>query len=256
MTNNPKVSIITVVLNNKNTIGECIKSVLNQSYLNLEYIVIDGGSTDGTLDVINSYEKVDLIVSEPDNGLYDAMNKGIARAKGEIVGILNSDDLYLDKNVISDLVGLMVLSDSDIVFSDVIIVKKDTGKFYRYYMAHYFRPWMLRIGFMPAHASTLLKKSLYDNYGNYSLNFKIVSDFNLFVKIFNRNIKWKYLDRISVKVRSGGVSDSGFVGKLSMALEIRRSLKNNKLRTLIIFQLLRYFIRLIELIAKPKKMSL
>jgi glycosyltransferase involved in cell wall biosynthesis len=251
--NFPKVSIITVVLNNAKEVQVAIESVLSQDYPNIEYIVIDGKSTDGTMSIVNSYESIDFIVSEQDNGLYDAMNKGIKLSTGDIVGILNSDDSYLDKSVISDLVSLMVSSDSDLVFSDLLIVKKGTKKISRYYMAHYFRPWMLKIGYMPPHPTTLLKKDLYDNFGNFSLDYKIVSDFDLFVRLFNfKNIKWNYLNRITVIMQDGGISNSGFIGKISIALEINRCLKNNQVQTLLIFQVFRYIIRLIELIVKPK----
>jgi len=249
----PKVSIITVVLNNVKDIQVAIESVLSQEYPNIEYIVIDGKSTDGTMSVVNSYESIDFIVSEPDDGLYDAMNKGIELSTGDVVGILNSDDSYHDRSVISDLVNLMVSSDSDLVFSDLLIVKKGTKKISRYYMAHYFRPWMLKIGYIPPHPTTLLKKDLYDTFGNFSLSYKIVSDFDLFVRLFNsKNVKWKYLDRITVIMQDGGISNSGFIGKIAIAFEINRSLKNNQVRTLFIFQLFRYFIRLIEYIVKPK----
>jgi len=251
--NFPKVSIITVVYNNVKEIQNAIESVLSQDYPNIEYIIIDGKSTDGTMNIVNSHESIDFIVSEPDDGLYDAMNKGIEISTGDIIGILNSDDLYIDKNVISDLVNLMISSNSDLVFSDLLIIKKETGKIYRYYMAHYFRPWMLRLGYAPPHPTTLIRKNLYKKFGNYSLSYKISSDFDLFVRLFNyKNIKWKYLDRITVKMQSGGISNSDYTVITVKAFEINQSLKNNQVRTFYIFQLLRYLIRLIELIVKPK----
>ena len=252
--NLPKVSIITVVYNNQEHIQGAIQSVLNQDYSNIEYIVIDGNSNDGTISAIEEYsDQIDCFISSPDKGIYDALNKGIELSTGEIIGILHSDDLFVDERVVSDIVAAMEKQEAEFTFSDVIIVDPDTKKVIRYYMAHYFSPWMLRIGWVPPHPTAFIKKSIFKEFGNYSLEYRIAGDFDYFVRIFyGRKIHWTYLDRITVIMSSKGISNSGFANKILMAKEINKSLKANKVWALPVFQLLRYIIRIVELIVKPK----
>ena len=249
-----KVTIITVVFNNVEHIQNAIRSVLSQDYLNIEYIVIDGNSNDGTILAIEEFKnEIDYFASSPDKGIYDALNKGIEKATGEIIGILHSDDLYIDKHVISDMVRMLDSQSAELVFSDLILVNPETKKIFRYYMAHYFNTWMLRTGWMPPHPTVFMKKTIYDEFGGYSLDYKIVGDFDYFLKIFHgRKIYWTYLNRITIVMGSKGISNSGFLNKILIAKEIRRSLKNNKVWSLPIFQLFRYFIRIFELLIKPK----
>jgi len=249
-----KVSIITVVYNNVENIQNAIQSVLRQDYGNIEYIVIDGNSNDGTISAIEEFEnQIDCFISSSDKGIYDALNKGIELSTGEIIGILHSDDLFIDTRVVSDMVERMQSKDAEFIFSDLIIVNPQTQKIIRYYMAHYFKPWMLRIGWVPPHPTVFMKKNIYDEFGGYSLDYNIAGDFDYFLKIFyGRKINWTYLNRITVVMGSQGVSNSGLLNKILMAKEIRRALKNNKVWSLSIFQLLRYFIRVFELLIKPK----
>ena len=249
-----KVSIITVVYNNVEYIKNAIQSVLSQDYLNIEYIVIDGNSNDGTISAIKEFEdQIDYFFSSSDKGIYDALNKGIEISTGEIIGILHSDDLFIDTKVVSEMVSKLQSEDAEFIFSDLIIVNPETKKIIRYYMANYFKPWMLRIGWVPPHPTVFMKKTIYDEFGDYSLDYEIASDFDYFLKIFyGRKIHWTYLNRITVVMGSKGVSNSGISNKILMAKEIRRALKNNKVWSLSIFQLLRYFIRVFELLIKPK----
>lgn len=252
--NQPKVSIITVVYNNLNHIQNAIESVLSQDYTNIEYIVIDGQSTDGTIQAIDDFkDQIDIFISSSDKGIYDALNKGIKISTGEIIGILHSDDLFFDSRVVTDMVELLELKRAEFIFSDLIIVNPDTKKLLRYYMAHYFRPWLLRVGWIPPHPTIFMKKKLIEEFGNYSLEYKIASDFDYILRIFNgRKINWTYLNRISIIMGSKGISNSGFSNKFLMAKEIHASLKSNNVRTFAIFQLLRYFIRIIEFLIKPR----
>jgi hypothetical protein len=155
--------------------------------------------------------------------------------------------------VVSDMIHTLEQQESEFIFSDLVIVNPETKKLIRYYMAHYFKPWMLRIGWVPPHPTVFLKKTLFDEFGLYSLDYKIASDFDYFVRIFHsRKIRWTYLNKITVLMCSKGISNSGLSNKILMAREINQSLKKNKVKSLMIFQLLRYLIRVFELIIKPK----
>jgi len=250
-----KVSIITVVYNNVKYIGESIESVLSQDYHPVEYIVIDGGSTDGTLDVVEKYrDKISVFLSEPDDGIYDALNKGINIATGDVIAILHSDDLFCGECVVSDMVKRMSDTKSEFCFSDMVIVDSVSDKVLRYYMAGYFSRWMFRMGWMPPHPTCFINKSLFDEFGLYSLKYKVAGDFDFLLRIFyKRDIHWSYLDRVTVKMRQGGVSNSGLISKKIIAKEINHSLRSNNVWSLPVFQLGRYFIRLLEFLIKPKK---
>ena len=228
--------------------------MLSQNYALLEYVVIDGGSTDGTLDIIKEYsDRISIIISEPDDGIYDALNKGVREAAGDIVAILHSDDLFCDKYVVTDMVDKMTINKSEFCFSDMVIVDRASGAVQRYYMAHFFNRWMFRMGWMPPHPTCFIKKSLFDDFGYYSIDYKVAGDFDFFLRLFyGKDIKWSYLDRVTVKMRQGGVSNSGLGSKLTIANEINRSLRFNNIWSLPVFQLGRYLIRILELLIKPK----
>jgi glycosyltransferase involved in cell wall biosynthesis len=252
-----KVSIITVVFNNVKYIENAINSVLSQSYNDIEYIVIDGGSTDGTIDVIKEYQdKISVFISEADKGIYDALNKGIAHSSGDVVAILNSDDQFCNTCIVSDMMHKMDESNAEFCFSDMVIVDNLSGRILRYYMASYFKRWMFRIGWMPPHPTCFIKRSLFDEFGVYSTDYKIAGDFDLLVRFFyGRNIRWSYLDKISIKMSASGVSNSGWRSKRLIFNEISRSLHSNGVWSLSIFQLIRYIIRMLEIMIKPKKNS-
>ncbi|MCK5559753.1 MAG: glycosyltransferase [Thermoplasmata archaeon] len=165
-----KVSIITVCFNNDSTIKDTIDSVLNQSYKNIEYIIIDGDSADKTKDIITSYgNKIDQFVSESDRGIYHAMNKGIKLVKGDIVGMLNADDFFCDYDIIEKLVKEFVTENLDAVFGDVQFVNsQNLKKIVRYYSSKHFHPSKFKYGFMPAHPSFYVKRELFSKYGYYS----------------------------------------------------------------------------------------
>jgi len=248
------VSIVTVVYNNKELIEGAIESVLSQKYKSIEYIVIDGGSTDGTVEVIKKYrDNISVFLSEPDDGVYDALNKGIALATGDVIALLHSDDLLCDENVVADMINKMFESESEFCFSDMLIVDNQSGKVLRYYMANYFSHWLFRVGWMPPHPTCFINKSIFDEFGLYSSKYKLAGDFDFLVRIFHqRDIKWSYLDRVTVMMRSGGLSNSGIKSKLLAFKEINSSLKANNVWSNPAFQLGRYVIRLIEMLVKPK----
>lgn len=252
-----KVSIITVVYNNVESIGGAIQSVLSQDYDNVEYIVIDGGSTDGTIEIIKEYlDKISVFISEPDKGIYDALNKGVLCASGDVVTILHSDDKFCNTYVCSNIMKHMDKTRAEFCFSDMVIVDNVSGEILRYYMASFFKRWMFRIGWMPPHPTCFIKKYLFDEFGMYSTDYKIAGDFDLLVRFFyGRKIRWSYLDQITIKMSAGGASNSGWQAKRLIFNEISSSLKSNGIWSLSIFQLIRYIIRMLEIMIKPKKNS-
>lgn len=248
----PLVSIITVVYNNVDYIERAIHSVLSQSYKFIEYIVIDGGSNDGTLNVINNYkDQISYFLSEKDNGIYDALNKGIYNATGSVIGILHSDDEFFSKHVVSNIIHDMYKTKSEFCFSNVIITNREMDRVFRYYKSNYFRKWMLRVGLMPPHPSCFIKKSLFDDFGNYSTKYLIAGDFDFMVRVFyGSNIKWSYLDQTSIKMRTGGLSNSNFKNKLISAKEINTILKDYGVFSMYLFQIIKYFVRCVEILAR------
>jgi glycosyltransferase involved in cell wall biosynthesis len=254
---NIKLSIITVVRNGEKTIKDTIDSVFSQTYSDIEYILIDGCSTDKTVDIINGYEKkIFKLISEPDEGIYDALNKGIIRASGDVVAILHSGDKFCNTHICSDVIKHMDKTKAEFCFSDMVIVDNFSRKILRYYIASYFKRWMFRIGWMPPHPTCFINKSLFDEFGMYSTEYKIAGDFDLLVRFFyGRKIRWSYLDQITIKMSGDGVSNSGWRSKWLIFNEINLSLRSNGIWSLSIFQLIRYIIRMLEIMIKPKENS-
>ncbi|WP_198018167.1 glycosyltransferase family 2 protein [Hippea jasoniae] len=204
------VSIITVVYNNKDTIKDAIESVLNQTYENIEYIVIDGASTDGTVDIVKSYgNRIDKFISKKDNGIYDAMNKGINLASGDIIGILNSDDFYVDSKVIEKVVEVFKDKNVDSVYGDLVYVDKDdTDKIIRYWKSKEYKEGLFKKGWHPAHPTFFVKKEIYNKYGVFNLDFKIAADYELMLRFLEKyKITTSYLPEVLVKMRIGGKSN-------------------------------------------------
>ena len=245
-----KFSLITVSYNSVLTIEETINSVLNQSYKNIEYILIDGGSNDGTLDIINRYkERISTIVIESDQGIYDAMNKGIEIAKGDIVGILNSDDVYTDENTIEKVFNEIEATPSlDVYLSDIAFFEGTIYnlKVVRRVRAKYFRPWKLRFGWMPPHPGMFIKRDVFNKLGNYDLSFKIASDYEFCIRAFwKAEIKYRFLDLCSVYMREGGISTKNLQSNLIITEEIIKACKKNIFYTNYFFVLSRLPIKLI-----------
>lgn len=207
-----KVSIITIVLNGVDYIDKTINSVINQSFTNIEYIIIDGGSKDGTIDIIKKYEnKIAYWVSEPDKGIYDAMNKGIRLAKGDIVGILNSDDFYADENVIKNVVEVMSKNNVDSCYGDLVYVdRNDINKIVRYWKAGAFNKERFKKGWMPPHPTFFVKRKVYEKYGYFNLDFPLAADYELMLRfLLKYEITTEYIQKIIVKMRMGGTSKPG-----------------------------------------------
>jgi len=230
MKNNPLVSIITVVFNNKDTIESTIKSVLGQTYKNIEYIVVDGGSTDGTVDVIKKYDKyISKWVSEPDNGIYDAMNKGLKLATGDIVGFLNADDVLNSNDCISAIVKTFEENDVDAVYGDnVHSDRNNLNKIVRYWDAKEYDVNNFKKGWMPPHPLFCAKKQIYNKYGYYRTDLKIAADYELMFRfLYKYRVKAKYLPKVTVKVRTGGISNRNIKNILIANYEVYKSWRLN-----------------------------
>lgn len=225
-----KISIITVCYNSAETIEKTFQSVAMQTYSNLEYIVIDGGSKDNTLAIIK--KNTNLItkwISEPDKGLYDAMNKGIELATGDIIGILNSDDTFYNDSVLEELASFHSNHEIDASIGN-IVQHNEQGKIVRKYSAKTWLPEKLKFGFMPAHPAIFFKKELFENYGKYALDFKIGADYELITRFFLKNkITWKYSGISTTAMLIGGVSSSGYQSYKLITKEIAKALNRNNI---------------------------
>jgi len=250
-----KISIITVVLNNAECIEECIKSVLDQTYKNIEYIVVDGGSTDGTVEIIKKYEnKIAKWISEPDRGIYDAMNKGIKLATGEIVGMLNSDDFYASNDVISTVVKEFQKKNVDSVFADLVFVKRDDiNKIVRYYKSSNFSPKKFGYGWMPAHPTFFAKREVYEKYGVFKLKYKIAADYELLLRFLGKyHISYSYIPKVFIKMRTGGQSTKNFKSNWILNKEIISACAENGIKTNYLKVYSKYFVKILELFGRPK----
>ena len=228
-----KISIITVVWNNKDTIKDAIDSVLNQTYKDIEYIIVDGASADGTIEIIKNYEdKITKFISEKDKGLYDAMNKGIKLATGDIVGILNSDDFYMDEFVIEKVVKTFKEKKIDSVYADLVYVKPDNlNKVVRFYDSSKFHLSKFAYGWMPAHPTFFVKREIYKKYGLFRTDLKIAADFDLLVRfLYTHKISYYYIKEVLVKMRVGGLSTS-FSSIWINNLEVLKVCKKNNIDT-------------------------
>jgi len=205
-----KISIITISYNSSNTIKETIDSVLSQDYDDIEYIIIDGKSTDDTIEIIRSYgDKISYLISEQDDGLYDAMNKGIRAATGDVIGILNSDDFYYTNHVISDVAEVFIFNNIESVYGDLLYVDTiDTDNIRRYWKSGDFDLKKMRKGWTIPHPTFFVKKEIYNKFGLYSISLKSASDYEMILRLLYKNkISVSYLPKIMVKMRIGGISN-------------------------------------------------
>jgi glycosyltransferase involved in cell wall biosynthesis len=226
-----KISIITVCYNSAITLETTIKSVIAQSYNDIEYIVIDGGSTDATLDLIKKYDKyIAKFISEPDNGLYDAMNKGVAMATGDVVGLINSDDLFCDNNALKKVADIFLRDATlDSVYADLYYVSQtNTDKIVRKWVTGNKRKF--KYGWHPAHPTFYIKKKIYDMHGLFDLTFSLAADFELMLRFLDRyNISTEYLKEPLVKMRLGGETNKSFKNIINQNSECIRAFKENGL---------------------------
>lgn len=226
-----KISIITVCYNSEATIEKTIQSVAAQTYEDIEYIIVDGNSKDSTLSIVEKYQGVvDQLISEPDKGLYDAMNKGVKLATGDYVGIINSDDTFHSNTVIEEIEFFLGKNDLDASIGN-IIQHNEEGETKRVYNSKSWKPERLKIGFMPPHPSIFFKRTLFDEYGYYHLDFKIAADYELIIRYFLKyKIKWKYSGITTTSMLIGGLSSSGLESYNKVTEEINIGLERNGIK--------------------------
>lgn len=250
-----KFSIITVCLNSAATIRRTLESVGAQDHAEREYIIVDGGSTDGTLEIIrNSGIRVDKLISGPDRGIYDAINGGLAAATGDVIGILHADDVYQSADVLSGVARAFAASpQADMVFGDVVFVSPDdTDRVVRYYGSRRFRAWKLRFGWMPPHPGTFIRRSACQRIGPYALDLKIAADYEMFVKaLLVQRMRFVRIDRVLVRMRAGGLSTSGLRSSVRLNREIVTACRRNGVYTNLFLVLLKTPFKLLELFRLP-----
>lgn len=245
------ISIITATYNSASTVRYTFDSILSQTNHDIDYIVVDGGSQDGTVDIIKEYEKrFDgrmRWISEKDNGIYDAMNKGIRMAKGGLIGILNSDDFFTSDDVLYT-VAENLTEDLDAVYGDIHFVQPDNlNKCVRYYSSRNFRPWAVRFGYMPAHPSFYIRRCIYERYGLYSLEYKIAADFDMIVRLFCKyKIRAKYIEKDFVTMRTGGISTSKISHRILITREDARACRSNGIYSNFLFCSIKYLTKVFE----------
>jgi len=226
------ISIITVVYNNRDCIESAIKSVLCQTYKDIEYIIVDGGSTDGTLDIIRSYgTKISKLVSERDGGIYDAMNKGIKMASGDIVGILNSDDSYANDSVIESVVSVLKDKNIDACYGDLVYVdRRRTDRIVRYWKARAYQEYLFSTGWMPPHPTFFAKRWVYEKYGDFDLALSAVADHELLLRLmYSHKIRTCYIPKVLVRMRLGGITNNNVLNILKQNCAIIKTLREYKI---------------------------
>ena len=247
-----RISIVTATYNSGKTLRDTMRSVLSQKYDDYEHIIVDGGSKDNTMDVVRELEPLYKgklkWISEPDKGIYDAMNKGIRMATGDIVGLLNSDDFYSSDVILSAVASNM--KEVDAVYGDVHYVDdSDLTKCVRYYSSASFSPKRMRMGFMPAHPSFYCRRELYLKYGLFDTTFKIAADFEQLLRlIYIHSIRLKYLPLDFVTMRTGGASTSGFKSHKNILADHLRAYKKNGVRANLFLEAIRYPYKLGEIL--------
>ncbi|KFF00371.1 family 2 glycosyl transferase [Chryseobacterium formosense] len=228
-----KISIITVCWNSEKYLKTAIESVLNQTYQNIEYIIIDGGSTDSTLEIIKNYEPLFegrmKWISEKDGGIYDAMNKGINHTSGDIVGLLNSDDFYISNSVLQKISNAFIRENVDSVYADLYYVKEnDTDKIVRSWKIGEKCSFMS--GWHPAHPSFFVKKEVYDKFGNFNTDYRIAADFEIMLRFLEKYaISTFYIKEFLLKMRLGGESNKNFKNIKRGKNEILQAFKSNNI---------------------------
>ena len=254
-----KISIITTAYNSARTLRDTMDSVLRQSYSDYEYIVVDGASKDGTVDLIREYEPRFegrmRWVSEPDRGIYDAMNKGIAMATGDVVGLLNSDDFYTSDDVLETIAREFVSPAApDAIYGDVHYVdEKDITKVVRYYSSKKFTSKRMCMGYMPAHPSFYVRRECYERYGTFDTTFRVAADFeNLLRMIYINKIRTRYVAKDFVAMRMGGASSSGLKSHLRIVSDHFEAFRKHGLTPSYVLYFLRYVKKLFEFSKKNR----
>ncbi|MES2838618.1 MAG: glycosyltransferase family 2 protein [Bacteroidota bacterium] len=237
-----KISIVTVCYNSEKHIKSAIESVINQTYPNIEYIIVDGGSKDKTIDIIKSYgNKITKFISEPDKGIYDAMNKGLKMATGDYLAIINSDDFYINNTAIEDVVNELEKQNTDSIFADLIYVNEENPDTeVRYWKQKPFVKNSFKTGWHPAHPTFIVKNEVYKKYGYFNLDFKLAADFELMLRFLEKyQISSCYLPKAIIKMRLGGATNKNLKNIYNQNIECYKAFKVNDISVSILYPVFR-----------------
>ena len=231
-----KISIITATYNSEATLKSCMISVLHQSYQNIEYVIIDGNSTDETLDLVKQHQlqfpKIEFkILSEIDNGIYDALNKGVQLATGDVIGFVHSDDVLASDSIVSKIAEVLKNSNVDGVYGDLEYVNKEnTNNIIRYWKSKNFHPKLLKQGWMPAHPTLFLKREVYLKHGNFDLSYNIAADYDFMLRVLkDQSLKFSYIPEVITKMRVGGASNRSLKNIIQKTKEDYRAIRSNNI---------------------------
>jgi len=228
-----KISVLTISYNSEKTIEDTIKSVLSQDYKSLEYVIKDGGSTDKTLAIIDKYKReIAVVKSEKDSGIYPGMNQAIALATGDVIGILNSDDLYAYPQVLSEVAETFTKTNCDALYADLVYVNRDnTDKITRIWKSGQYKEGAFLKGWMPPHPTFFVKKELYEKFGVFNTELKSAADYEIMLRFIHKNkVKLAYLPKTIVKMRDGGASNITLKNRIKANLEDRKAWKINGIK--------------------------
>lgn len=248
-----KISIITVAFNAAETIEGALLSLAQQTFQDMEHVVIDGGSSDGTQAVVSSHgDRISRFLSEPDHGIYDAMNKGLALATGDVIGFLNADDAYANKNVLSRVAETMERYQLDALFGDVVFCHRENpDQIVRRYSSSHFRPDRIAWGWMPAHPALFVKREVFQKVGPFRTDYRIAGDFEFVARAFgNQSLRYRYLPEVLVKMRIGGVSTGGWRNTLLLNREVLKACRENGIYTNPLMILSKYPLKLLEFLRR------
>jgi glycosyltransferase involved in cell wall biosynthesis len=251
-----KVSLITACYNSARTIAHTIRSVSSQTYRDIEHILVDGGSTDHTLDIIDAQrESISKLIHGPDKGIYDALNKGLAASTGDIIAFLHADDIYASNDVIERVVDEFLAHSVDAIYGNVAFVRDDDfGRVIRVYSSERFRPSRIAWGWMPAHPALFLSRKVFEKFGRFKTDYTIAADFEFVARIFSTpNFKYRYLPRVLVKMRMGGISTKGWRSTVTLNKEVLRACRENGISSNYLKILSKYPAKALEFLISPRR---
>jgi glycosyltransferase involved in cell wall biosynthesis len=250
-----KVSVITACYNRAQSIAAALDSVASQTYRDIEHVVVDGGSTDGTLELISAQGgSIDKLITGPDRGIYDALNKGLAASSGDLIGFLHSDDVYAGSDVIQTVVEQVQTRSLDALYGDVVFVRaEEPDRVVRRYSSRRFRPSRISWGWMPAHPSLFVCKRLFERFGSFKTDYAIAGDFEFIARIFARpSFKYGYVPKVLVKMRMGGMSTQGWRSTLELNKEVLRACRENGISSNYLKLLWRYPAKALEFLVPSR----
>ena len=249
-----RISIITATYNSAATISDTLRSVASQDYSEIEHIIVDGGSTDDTLSIVSQFPHVARVISEKDNGIYDAMNKGLRVCTGEIIGLLNSDDFYVSTTDIRQVVEKLITDQTDSLYGDLVYVHpEETRKVKRTWIAGKFHPRKFLYGWMPPHPTFFVRRKIYEVLGEFNTNLKSAADYELMLRfLYKSKISVSYLPHVLVKMRAGGMSNATLSNRIKANREDREAWRVNHIQPYFFTTWLKPIRKLIQFVRKPK----